>query len=127
MAYDKEKLYKKALERAKMEDIYFIEDVVGLLACSKTTFYDYFPAGSDELDSIKEILEMSKITKKAELREKLSRSDKAAEVLALYKLIGTDEERKKLSQGYVDVTTGGEKMNGKINLNVSFENFGGED
>lgn len=112
--YDKIELFEKAKEYASLPDVYFIEDIISFMPCSKTTFYDNFPADSDELNIIKGILDVQKTKKKIELRNILSRSDKAAEVLALYKLIGTDEERKKLSQGFVDISTKDEKIQSTI-------------
>ena len=102
--YNKDNLYSEAKEIAKNNSVYFIEDIVGLLPCSKTTFYEYFPVDSDELNDLKEILERNKIKTKAEIRGKLLRSEKAGELLALYKLIGTPEERKALSQSYTEPT-----------------------
>ena len=48
---------------------------------------------------------------KVKLRKKLSEGEKAAEILALYKLIATDEERRALSMQQIDHTTQGEKIN----------------
>lgn len=110
MGYNKEKLYKQALKVSENKNVYFIEDVVTLLPCSKQTFYDHFPVDSDEFDTIKANIEANKVSTKLELRTRLSEGDKAAEILALYKLIGTQEERKALSQNYTDHTTDGKKI-----------------
>ena len=48
----------------------------------------------------KELLETNKVKMKVHLRQKLSMGDKAAEILALYKLICSDEERKALQMVY---------------------------
>ena len=61
MAYDKKKIYKQAIEAIKDNTIYFIEDVVAFLPISKSTFYDYFPIDSNELNDIRELLEQNKI------------------------------------------------------------------
>lgn len=105
MAYDRKKIHEQALEICDNSMVFFIEDVIGLLPVSKSSFYDWYPADSDELDSIKEKLEDNKIAMKVKLRRKLSEGEKAAEVLALYKLIATDTERKALSMTHIDHTS----------------------
>lgn len=111
MAYDKKDILEKAKQAITENSLYFIEDVVAFIPVSKSTFYEYFPADSDELDDIKELLDNNKISMKVKLRRKLSEGDKAAEILALYKLIATEDERKALSMQHVDHTTKGEQIN----------------
>jgi len=111
MAYDKKKIYEQAVKAIKDNNLFFIEDVVAFVSCSRSTFYSYFPDNSDELDALREILDKNKIMEKAKIRVKLMESNKAAELLALYRLLATKEEHQKLNQSYVDHTTGGDKMN----------------
>lgn len=111
MAYDKTAIFHKAIEQIKGNTLYFIEDVVAFLPIGKTTFYDFFPPDSNEMNDIKELLDNNKISTKVKLRKKLSEGDKAAEILALYKLIATEEERKALSMQHIDHTTKGEMIN----------------
>ena len=61
MAYDKKKIYNQAIEAINKNNLFFIEDVVAFLQISKSTFYDYFPIDSNELNDIKELLEQNKI------------------------------------------------------------------
>lgn len=121
MAYDKAKLYEQAQEAIKGNNLFFIDDIVAFIPCVKSTFYKYFPDGSDELNGLKELLERNKITTKSEIRTKLFKSEKAAELLALYRLICTPEEHRKLNQQYQDITTGGDK------INIVFESSGRKD
>ena len=107
MAYDKAKLYEQAKEAIEKNNLFFIEDIVAFIPCSKQTFYDYFPVDSDEMDTLKEMLEQNKIKTKSGIRAKLWKSEKAAELLALYRLIATPEEHQKLNQSYIDHTTNG--------------------
>lgn len=116
MAYDTNKLYEDAVKATENPNVYFIEDVIALMGISKPTFYEHFPIDSNEINDIKDALTKNKISKKVELRQRLSQGDKAAEILALYKLIGTEEERKKLSSTYHDLTTKGDKLNNKQDL-----------
>ena len=110
MAYDKAKLYEQAKEAIEKNNLFFIEDIVAFIPCTKPTFYDYFPVDSDELNDLKERLDQNKIKTKSGIRAKLWKSDKAAELLALYRLIATPEEHQKLNQSYIDHTSKGEKI-----------------
>lgn len=111
MAYDKEDIFDKAIKAIEKNKLYFIEDVCAFLPVGKTTFYDFFPLESNEMNTIKELLDDNKISTKVRLRKKLENGDKAAEILALYKLIATPDERSALSMQQIDHTTKGEKIN----------------
>lgn len=111
MAYDKQQIYNQAKAAIEEHGLFFIDDVVAYVDCSRSTFYSFFPEDSDELDNLKEKLFSNKIIKKVELRDKLAKGDKAAEILALYKLIATDSERRALSMQHIDHTTKGDKIN----------------
>ena len=108
--YDKDKLYAQAIELAREENTFTVEDVFTLMPCSKSTFYAYFPDGSDELDAIKELLEQNKVRMKVKLRSKLALGERAAEIIALYKLIATDDERRALSMTSIDHTNNGKEF-----------------
>jgi hypothetical protein len=110
MAYDKNKIFEQAKEVITGHSLYFIEDVVAYLPISKPTFYDYFKVDSNEFNELKDLLEVNKVKMKVHLRQKLSMGDKAAEILALYKLICSDEERKALQMVYNDHTTNGKEI-----------------
>jgi len=97
VAYKKEDLLKQALEVIDKHGCIFIEEVVAYLPCSKPTFYELKLNESNEL---KEAIYKYKIEKKAGLRDKWYESDNATTQMALYKLLSTDEEHKKLSQNY---------------------------
>ena len=101
MAYDKNKLYQQAKEAIQKHNLFFIEDIVAFIPCSKPTFYEHFPLDSDELNDLKEMLEQNKIKTKSSIRAKLYKSEKAGELLALYRLIATPEEHRKLNQSYI--------------------------
>jgi len=97
MAYDKKELLKKAIEAAKKNELFFIDDIVTFLPCSRSTFYEHKLDKSDEL---KTIIEQNKINVKVELRNKFRYSDNATLLMALYKLICSDKEREKLAMEY---------------------------
>lgn len=107
MAYDRGKIFVKAKENIVKHRLFFIDDVISYAGISKQTFYDFFKVDSDELDDIKELLNKNRVEVKVAIRQKLFKGDKAAELLALYKLICTDEERKALSMNYTEVDNKG--------------------
>ena len=104
MAFDRDKLYQQAETAIKENNLFFIEDVVAFIPCSKPTFYEHFPVDSNELNNLKDLLEKNKIRTKSAIRAKLYKSPKASELLALYRLICTPEERKMLNQNYIELT-----------------------
>jgi hypothetical protein len=110
MAYDKEKIFEQAKEQIKENNLFFVQDIVAFIPCSRSTFYELFPDGSDELDTFKELLESNKVVTKSSIRAKLWKSNKAAELLALYRLIATPEEHQKLNQSYIDHTSKGSQI-----------------
>lgn len=110
MAYDKTKLYDQAKEAIEKNNLFFIEDIVAFIPCGRSWFYENFKDGTDEMDTLKEMLEQNKIKTKSGIRAKLWKSEKAAELLALYRLIATPEEHQKLNQSYIDHTSKGEKI-----------------
>jgi hypothetical protein len=92
MAYNRVKIYEQAIDLIEKKKLFFIEDVVTLLPCSRSTFWEFFPDKSDELDNIKELLDKNKIDIKNGLRNKWYNGNNPLTQMALYKLIGTEEE-----------------------------------
>lgn len=99
MAHDKTKIYNEALELSKKMGFFFVQDLIDYLTISKTTFYTFFPEDSDELNTLKENLFKNRIQQKVHLRKRLSEGS-GSELIALYKLIGNDEERRALSTNW---------------------------
>lgn len=119
MAFDRDKLYQQAQTAIKENNLFFIDDIVAWLPCVKSTFYEMFPAESEEMNSLKELLGQNKIRTKSAIRAKLYKSPKAAELLALYRLICTPEERKMLNQNYIELTgKDGKDLLPKIEIEV---------
>lgn len=108
MAYDKKKIYEQAKEAIVKHNLFFIEDIIAFVPCGRSWFYENFKDGTDEMDNLKQLLEDNRIKTKSSIRAKLYKSQKAAELLALYKLICTDDERKKLSMQYNETQLKGE-------------------
>lgn len=109
MAYDKEKILQQSMEVIAKQKLFFIEDIVALLPCSKTTFYDFFPPNSDELNEIKDRIENNRVDMKIRIRKKWFDSDRDTGLMALYKIICTPEERQMLSMTEVKITGTGEQ------------------
>ena len=119
MPYDKDKIFEQAKEAIKKNNLFFIEDIVAFIPCNKDTFYRFFPTESDEYDNLKGLLDENKVKTKSAIRAKLFKGEKAAELLALYRLICTNEERQMLNQNYIDITSkGGELKSPTYILNV---------
>ena len=120
MAYKTEDLYKKAIEAIEKNNLFFIEDLVTYLPCSKPAFYDHMPIDSNEFNTIKGLLEDNVIKTKQALKAKWYKSDNPSMSISLYKLLGTKEERQKLSQTYNDHSSDDGSMSPK-QVNISIE------
>jgi hypothetical protein len=94
MAYDTADLEKKALAAIKKHNLVFIDDVLVFLPCSKPTFYEH---KLNESDPIKNALHKNKVDRKIGLRDKMYNAENPTAWVALYKLIGTDEEVDRLN------------------------------
>lgn len=118
--YDKEEIKKTAIEAIKKHNLFFISDIVAYVPCSTSTFYLYFPEGSEESETFKELLEQNRIRTKSAIRAKLFQSNKAGELLALYRLICTPDERRMLNQQYIEMNT---NHKGEVTVGSPLENI----
>ena len=112
MAYDRDEIYQQAQAAIRDHNLFFIEDVVAFLPVSKQTFYRFFPIECDEYDALKKMLEANKIRTKASIRNKLYKG-KGGDLIALYKMICTEDERRALSMSYVE-----NKHSGSVGFNT---------
>lgn len=102
MAYDRVKIFEQAKEMIVKHKLFFVDDIVAFLPCSKSSFYEFYPDGSDELDELKELLNQNRTTLKVSMRSKWYTSNAPALQMALMKLIATPEELKKLSMQFIE-------------------------
>ena len=102
MAYDRKKIFEQAKEMIVKHKLFFVDDIVAFLPCSKSSFYEFYPDGSDELDELKELLNVNRTTLKVSMRSKWYTSNAPALQMALMKLIATPEELKKLSMQFIE-------------------------
>ena len=112
-AEDKEKMLQTAIDEAERDDnMLFIDDVIATMPISKATFYSYWPKDSEGYKQITAVLAKNRIKVKKYIRLKLRLSGKAAELLALYRMICTEDERKAIATNYnkTDLTSGGDKL-----------------
>ena len=100
MAYDRKKIFEQAKEVIVKHKLFFMDEVPDFLPCSRSTFYDYFPDGSDELDTLKSLISINKTQIKTSMRSKWYKSNAPALQMALMKLIATPDELKRLSMQY---------------------------
>lgn len=103
-----------ALSAAERDDnVLFIDDIIAAMPISKATFYAHWPKDSDGYKQVVAVLAKNRIKVKKYIRLKLRLSGKASELLALYRMICTEEERKAIATNYnkTDVTSGGKAVN----------------
>ena len=108
MAYDKRKLYQQAVDAIEKHNLFFIEDIVAFIPCSKPTFYSYFTVDSDEFNAIRELLEINIIKTKSSIRGKLYKNGNFADLAFLYRQLCSNDERKNVSTTYQETKHSGE-------------------
>lgn len=113
MAYDRTEIFETAKQKIVEHKLFFVEDIVAFLPCSKPTFYDFFPPDSNELNELKELLTQNRTELKVSMRSKWYKSNAPALQMALMKLIATPEELKRLSMQY---TENNHKVEGKFDI-----------
>jgi len=108
MAYKYSELEKQSVDAIEKHKLFFIADVTSYLPCDYSTFYNL---KLHESDIIKAALLKVKTDIKVSMRSKWYKSENPTLQMGLMKLISTNEELKKLSMQYTDVTTKGESLN----------------
>jgi ribosomal protein S24E len=94
MAYTAKQIIKLAEEVIKEDkEIVFIDDLTLAMGICTTTFYKHIPAGTEEMDYIKSLIQVNKAEQKRKLRSKWYQSDNATLSLCAYKLLSNEEER----------------------------------
>jgi uncharacterized lipoprotein YbaY len=111
MSYDTDKLEQEALEAIEKYRLFFIEDVVVYVSCSRATFYNH---GLDKLDTITEALAKNKIDIKVSMRNKWFLSESATLQVALMKMIATDDEAHRLNGSRQEIRHQGAVPIGKM-------------
>jgi predicted type IV restriction endonuclease len=117
MGYDKGKIYKQACKIAKKENIMLTEHLIANLPVSISTFYEFFPADSEEMEVIKGIINRNKIKKKQEMYNKWFESENATLQVSLMKLLGNEEERAVLNNSKQEIE---HKISSKTTPSITF-------
>lgn len=112
MAYKKKELFEQAKEAIKQNDCIFIDEIVSNLPCDISVFYRKFPTDSEEYKELKNMIDQNKVAKKQGLRKKWYEGENATTQLALYRLLSSQEEHRKLNQSYTDHTSKGDRVEG---------------
>ena len=99
MAYNPKDLEKKALEAIEKNKLFFIDDIIAYLPCSRATFYNL---ELDKLDNIKDALTKVKTEIKVSMRSKWYKSENPTLQMGLMKLIASPDELKQLSMTHVE-------------------------
>jgi len=111
MSYDTNELEQEALDAIDKYKLFFIEDVVAYVSCSRATFYNH---GLDKLDTIKDALSKNKINIKVSMRNKWYQSESATLQVALMKMIATDDEAHRLNGSRQEIRHQGAVPVGKM-------------
>ena len=106
--YKTEDLYNKAIKAIEQKKLFFIEDIIAMLPCSKPTFYEHFPNESDEYKAMFKFLEENRVELKVGMRKKWYASDHPTLQVALYKIIGNTEEAHRLNGSRQEIKLDGE-------------------
>ena len=109
MAYTTKELEEKALKAIKESNLVFINEICSFIECSESTFFNH---KMQELESIKGALEKNKVAIKHGIRRNWESDGNATEKVALYKILGTQDER--------DALNGGSKQqeSGKVEIEI---------
>lgn len=103
----KDEYIEKALRVIDEYKLFFVTDIPTYLGISTARFYQL---ELEKVEGIKEALEKNKVDIKVGLRKKWWESDNTTAQILLFKLVANDDERKRVSQQYNDITTTGEKI-----------------
>lgn len=92
LVWDKENALKLALDLIYTHDLVYVSDVLAYVPFNHDTYYRLFPTGSIEAELIRSALHKNRVDIKLAIRGKLFKSQKAAELIPLYRLMATREE-----------------------------------
>lgn len=108
MAFSQNKIYKQSLKIIEEKGVLDIKELITLLPCNKSTFYELFPAESEKMESLKELINDNKIVQCGSLKRKWLKSENATLQIAVYKLMGDDDEVHRLNASRTESTLKGD-------------------
>jgi hypothetical protein len=119
MAYKTDDLLKQSLAAIEKHKLFFIEDIVAYLPCSKETFYQH---KLHESDALKSALLKVKTEIKVSMRSKWYKSENPTLQMGLMKLIASPEELKQLAMTHVESNNTHEVKEFNLSDLVKFKN-----
>ncbi len=109
MAYKKQEIIDLSLELIKKHKIKKQNHLIAFLPISEATFYSW---KMEEIEAVKRALRDSCRVRVCNIVNDWLDSDNPTLQIAGFKQICDDDERKKLSTNYTDITTQGDKIEG---------------
>lgn len=92
--YKTEELENTALEAIEAYKLTSVDDIVAFIPCGRSTFYEH---KLDKSTLLKDAVNKNKIMMKQHIKKKWYDSDNATTDIALFKLLGTQDERDALN------------------------------
>ncbi len=97
------------LKVIKDNNLFVISDIFAFYTgCSRQTFYNH---ELEKSEAIKQALDDNKRKTCQSLKNKWFKSENSTLQIALFKTICSDEDRKAVAMGYMDITSAGQKLN----------------
>lgn len=96
------------LDTIKKYNIFSISDIFAFYSGIKRA--QFYNLELEKLDTIKEALDNNKVKTKQTLKSKWAQSENPTLQIALFKTICSEDERKALSQNYIDHTSKGNEI-----------------
>lgn len=119
-SYDKDKLKAELMKIARENpDAVYINDLTNKIGMFKETFNKYFPEGSQDREDILKSLEKNVFNTKEMIRNKLLNLNQSVGLIALYRIIGTQEERENLNTGKYKAEVKTKEKDEEITLTIS--------
>jgi hypothetical protein len=94
MAYSTKELEEAALKVIKKERLVLVDEIIAFMPCCYATYYNH---EIEKLDSIKTAVRKNKVSIKHKLRTAWESDGSSAERIALYKILGSEDERNALN------------------------------
>lgn len=94
-----EKIYNKCIELLENDkhNIRYVDELVAYLPISRTTFYDYFKVDSNNLNTLKDLIDDNKIKVKCKLRNKFEISENPTLNIIAFKTVANQDELDRLN------------------------------
>ena len=100
---NKKEKYEELIKATETYEVFFFEDLCNIVAISISTFYRLYPIESSRYKEIASRLDSNRAKAKNAMRKKWFESDNATLQVALYKILGNDNDRKKLCSSFIEV------------------------